>query len=152
MGQAYHVLAMERYWMGYPQEGIDYSRQALTCLAPTTERARQGMAYFVLGLNALLLGDFATEAFLDQFGLVVGSHPRRLERGFQFRQLVDRAHNSTQFFDELVKISRFFTGPQQGFGVDAAQLLLVGVKNGLMLDFFHNVNSRAGDRRIRLPW
>ncbi len=60
MGQAYHVLAMERYWMGYPQEGMDYSRHALTCLAHTTERSRLGMAYFVLGLNALLLGDFPT--------------------------------------------------------------------------------------------
>ena len=56
-GQALHVLAMERYWAGQPLEGIAYSQQAIAMLEQSPERARLGMAQFVLGLNCLLLGD-----------------------------------------------------------------------------------------------
>src|SRR5437870_8614767 len=48
---------MERYWAGQPLEGIAYSQQAIAMLEQSPERARLGMAQFVLGLNCLLLGD-----------------------------------------------------------------------------------------------
>jgi tetratricopeptide (TPR) repeat protein len=58
VGQAYHVLAMERYWMGQPRQGVTYSHEAIAALERTGETYRVGMGYFVLGLNTLLLGDF----------------------------------------------------------------------------------------------
>jgi predicted ATPase/DNA-binding winged helix-turn-helix (wHTH) protein/class 3 adenylate cyclase len=58
LGQAYHILATERYWAGQPLAGLAYSQQAVALLQRAAERSRLGMAYFVLGLNALLLGDF----------------------------------------------------------------------------------------------
>jgi tetratricopeptide (TPR) repeat protein len=58
LAQAYQVLAMERYWAGKPQEGVACGQQAIALLAQSPERWRLGMAYVVLGLNALVLGDF----------------------------------------------------------------------------------------------
>jgi class 3 adenylate cyclase/DNA-binding winged helix-turn-helix (wHTH) protein/tetratricopeptide (TPR) repeat protein len=66
VAQAYHVLAMERYWAGQPQQGVEYSRQVVTLCERTGEDYRLGMAHFVLGLNCLMLGRFdqALEAAL----------------------------------------------------------------------------------------
>ncbi|MEE8301421.1 MAG: AAA family ATPase, partial [Candidatus Tectomicrobia bacterium] len=58
LGQAYHVLAMQRYWMGQPRQGVDYSQQAIAALERAGQGYRVGMSHFVLGLNALVLGDF----------------------------------------------------------------------------------------------
>jgi DNA-binding winged helix-turn-helix (wHTH) protein/tetratricopeptide (TPR) repeat protein len=58
VGQAYHILAMERYWAGQPQQGVTYSQQAIAVLERTDKDRRLGMSYFVLGLNLLLLGNF----------------------------------------------------------------------------------------------
>jgi tetratricopeptide (TPR) repeat protein len=58
LGQAYYVLAMERYWAGQPLEGLEYSQSATVHLDTTGECFRLGMAYFVLGLHAFMLGDF----------------------------------------------------------------------------------------------
>jgi tetratricopeptide (TPR) repeat protein len=60
LGQAYHVLAMERYWMGYPVQGAEYSQRAIALLERAGKPERLGMAHFVWGLNALILGDFAS--------------------------------------------------------------------------------------------
>jgi len=61
MGQAHDLLAQERYWFGYPIEGAEHSRHAVTLLnasSPPWCLARLAMAHFVHGLNTLLLGDF----------------------------------------------------------------------------------------------
>jgi predicted ATPase len=58
LGQAYHVLAMERYWMGHPAQGVEYCQHAIAALERLGEDERLGMAHFVLGLNALSLGCF----------------------------------------------------------------------------------------------
>ena len=58
LGQAAHVLAMERYWTGYPAQGVEYSQRAIAALAGIGEDYRLGMAHFVLALNALSLGRF----------------------------------------------------------------------------------------------
>src|SRR5205085_607393 len=52
LGQAYHVLAMERYWTGHPAQGVEYCQHAITALERLGADERLGMAYFVLGLNA----------------------------------------------------------------------------------------------------
>jgi tetratricopeptide (TPR) repeat protein len=66
-GQAYHVLAMQRYWMGQPRQGVAYSHEAIRALERSGQTYRAGMGYFVLDLNALLLGEFdrALEASSD---------------------------------------------------------------------------------------
>jgi predicted ATPase/class 3 adenylate cyclase len=58
LGQAYHVLAMQRYWTGHPAQGVEYCQHAIAALEHLGEDERLGMAYFVLGLNALSLGCF----------------------------------------------------------------------------------------------
>jgi tetratricopeptide (TPR) repeat protein len=58
LGQAYHVLAMERYWTGQPAQGIDCSQRAIAALRDIGEDYRLGMAHFVLALNAHSLGRF----------------------------------------------------------------------------------------------
>lgn len=60
LGQACHVLAMERYWTGHPAQGMGYSQRAIAALAPSGADYRLGMAHFVQGLNALSLGRFDT--------------------------------------------------------------------------------------------
>jgi tetratricopeptide (TPR) repeat protein len=59
MGHAFHVLAMERYWMGDPVQGAAHSRREIGILERAKTPYRLGMAHFVLGLNTLILGDFA---------------------------------------------------------------------------------------------
>jgi|GEM_PF-3215558 len=49
---------MERYWTGHPAQGVEYCQQAIAALEHLGEDERLGMAYFVLGLNALSLGCF----------------------------------------------------------------------------------------------
>jgi tetratricopeptide (TPR) repeat protein len=63
VGQAYYVLAMERYWVGRPLEGIAYSQQAVTLLERSVAHSQLGMAYLVMGLHYLILGNF--EAALE---------------------------------------------------------------------------------------
>jgi tetratricopeptide (TPR) repeat protein len=60
LGQAYHVLAMDRYWMGHPVQGAEYSQRAIALLEHADKPDRLGMAHFVWGLNTLILGDFAS--------------------------------------------------------------------------------------------
>ena len=58
MGQACYVLAEERYWAGCPLEGSEFSQQSVVLLKQQGESAPLGMAHLVLGLHALLLGNF----------------------------------------------------------------------------------------------
>lgn len=60
MGQAYHLLAMERYWAEDPLTGIDYSNQSIGVLTQSKERYRLGLAYFTLALHSFINGDFAS--------------------------------------------------------------------------------------------
>jgi len=59
LGRAHYVLALEDYWAGQPQQGIEHGRQAIALLEQTAERESLGMAYFYVALNLTLLGDFA---------------------------------------------------------------------------------------------
>lgn len=71
-GQAHQVLAMERYWAGEPGTALEHSQQAVALLDQPPLRSQLGMAYVVLGLNMLLLGDFeravAAEVQADAIG------------------------------------------------------------------------------------
>lgn len=71
LGRAYQVLAMAQYWLGDARAGVESSQQALTRFEHPSERARQGMTLFILGLNALLLGEFdeALEAVTQTQGV-----------------------------------------------------------------------------------
>lgn len=60
MGQAYHMLAMERYWAEDTLKGIDYSNQAIGVLVQSKKRYRLGLAYFTLALHTFINGDFAS--------------------------------------------------------------------------------------------
>ena len=81
LGQAYHVLAMERYWMGHPTQGVEYCQHAIAALERLGEDERLGMAYFVLGLNALSLGCFdqALEAAARVEAIGAATADRRLQ-------------------------------------------------------------------------
>ena len=81
LGQAYHVLAMERYWMGHPAQGVEYCQHAIAALERLGEDERLGMAYFVLGLNALSLGCFeqALEAAARVDAIGAATADRRLQ-------------------------------------------------------------------------
>jgi len=81
LGQAYHVLAMERYWMGHPAQGVEYGQHAIAALEHLEEDERLGMAYFVLGLNALSLGCFeqALEAATRVDAIGAATADRRLQ-------------------------------------------------------------------------
>ncbi|HSX79680.1 MAG TPA: tetratricopeptide repeat protein, partial [Candidatus Saccharimonadia bacterium] len=81
LSQAYHVLAMERYWMGHPAQGVEYCQQAIATLERLGEDERLGMAYFVLGLNALSLGCFdqALEATARVNAIGAATADRRLQ-------------------------------------------------------------------------
>ena len=81
LGQAYHVLAMERYWTGYPAQGVEYCQHAIAALERLGEDERLGMAYFVLGLNALSLGCFeqALEAAARVEAIGAATADRRLQ-------------------------------------------------------------------------
>ena len=57
-GQAYAILAMERYRIGRADEGASYSRQAIGMLEQPETEAKRAWAYFVLGLNCVVLGHF----------------------------------------------------------------------------------------------
>jgi tetratricopeptide (TPR) repeat protein len=57
-GEAFYVLAQERYWSGHLLEGIAFSQQAVDLLKRPEQRAQLGMAHLILGLNTLLVGDF----------------------------------------------------------------------------------------------
>ncbi len=59
MGQAYYLLAMAHDHAGQPALGVQYSRQAVPLLERSNESYPLGRAYLVLGLHALMLGDFA---------------------------------------------------------------------------------------------
>jgi DNA-binding winged helix-turn-helix (wHTH) protein/class 3 adenylate cyclase/tetratricopeptide (TPR) repeat protein len=58
MGKSHYVLALEGYWLGRPCEGIEHSQQAIDLLERTGGRLSLGMAYFYLGVNHTLIGDF----------------------------------------------------------------------------------------------
>lgn len=58
MGKSHYVLALEGYWLGRPCEGIEHAQQAIDLLERSGERLPLGMAYFYLGVNHTLLGDF----------------------------------------------------------------------------------------------
>jgi len=81
LGQAYHVLAMERYWTGQPVQGVEYCQYAIAALERLGEDERLGMAYFVLGLNALSLGCFdqALEAAARVGAIGEATADRRLQ-------------------------------------------------------------------------
>ncbi|ETW92624.1 MAG: hypothetical protein ETSY1_42825, partial [Candidatus Entotheonella factor] len=57
-GQAYAILAMERYRIGRADEGASYSRQAISLLEQPETDTKRALAYFVLGLNCIVLGHF----------------------------------------------------------------------------------------------
>jgi tetratricopeptide (TPR) repeat protein len=81
LGQAYHVLAMERYWTGQPAHGIDCSQRAIAALRGIGEDYRLGMAHFVLALNAHSLGRFddAVEAAARAGAIGAALADRRLQ-------------------------------------------------------------------------
>ncbi len=60
MGQACYVLARERYRSGRLIEGVEFSQRAVSLLQQPEARSQLGMAYLVLGLHTLLIGDFAS--------------------------------------------------------------------------------------------
>jgi tetratricopeptide (TPR) repeat protein len=60
MGRAHYVLALEGYWSGQPQQGVIHGRQAIALLEGTGDQESLGMAHLYLGINQMLLGDFAT--------------------------------------------------------------------------------------------
>ncbi len=71
-GQAYAILAMERYRIGRSDEGALYSRQAIGLLEQPETETQRALAYFVLGLNCIVLGQFhealAAESETEQIG------------------------------------------------------------------------------------
>jgi class 3 adenylate cyclase/tetratricopeptide (TPR) repeat protein len=72
MGKAYYVLSMEGYWAGRPQQGVQYGTQAVALLQRTDEQYWLGMAYFYQGLNACLMGDFASALSLLSHARTIG--------------------------------------------------------------------------------
>ncbi|PON17880.1 hypothetical protein C2W62_10840 [Candidatus Entotheonella serta] len=72
LGQAYAILAEERYWSGFFPEGIELSQQAIALLEPAEMPSRLGMAHFVLGLNALQSGAFAQALQAAEQALTLG--------------------------------------------------------------------------------
>jgi tetratricopeptide (TPR) repeat protein len=60
LGQAYHMLAMERYWAADIPSGIAYSDLAIGVLAQSKKRYRLGLDYFTLALHTFINGDFAS--------------------------------------------------------------------------------------------
>ncbi len=71
-GQAYAILAMERYRIGRADEGALYSQQAIGLLESPEAETERATAYFVLGLNCIVLGQFseaiAAEMQTDRVG------------------------------------------------------------------------------------
>jgi tetratricopeptide (TPR) repeat protein len=59
LGQAASIWAMERYWAGHLVNGAELSQRAITALQGRQEPTALGMAYLVLALNTLVLGDFS---------------------------------------------------------------------------------------------
>ncbi len=57
-GQAYTILAMERYRIGRADEGAAYSRQAIGLLEQPENETKRAFANFILGLNCVVLGHF----------------------------------------------------------------------------------------------
>lgn len=58
-GQAHAVLAMERYRIGRADEGAFYSQRAIGLLEQPEAETERALAYFVLGLNCIVLGQFS---------------------------------------------------------------------------------------------
>jgi tetratricopeptide (TPR) repeat protein len=59
MGQAYYLLAMERYATGQDlAQGIVYARYAVTVLDSPAAWHWRGLAHFMVGVTAVYLGDF----------------------------------------------------------------------------------------------
>jgi tetratricopeptide (TPR) repeat protein len=86
MGHAYFVLASEDYWAGQFAQGVEHARQAVSLLERTGEQWWLGMALWVLGGNAMVLGDFdvalAAEARAREIGDATGD--RRLQSAGNF--------------------------------------------------------------------
>jgi tetratricopeptide (TPR) repeat protein len=60
LGQAYYLLAMERYATGQDlAQGIAYARQAVTVLDHPEAWHWCGLAHFMVGVSAVCLGDFS---------------------------------------------------------------------------------------------
>jgi class 3 adenylate cyclase/tetratricopeptide (TPR) repeat protein len=59
MGRAHYILALEGYWSGQPLQGIAHGREAVVLLQRAGKRWSLGMAYFLLGVNYILKGEFA---------------------------------------------------------------------------------------------
>ncbi len=57
-GEAYAILAMERYRIGRADEGAVYSRQAMGLLEQPGTETKRAFACFILGLNCVMLGQF----------------------------------------------------------------------------------------------
>lgn len=71
-GQAHHIVAMANYWLGNPQTGAAHSQQAIDKLSQAGERTQLGVAYFVLGLNQLMLGHFAAALEAERKAAQIG--------------------------------------------------------------------------------
>ena len=76
LAQAYYQLAMARHRTGKFRDGASYSRQAAALLEQPEARGQLARTHFVLGLNSLMLGDFATaleaEARAEAIGTFLG--------------------------------------------------------------------------------
>ena len=83
IGQAHAALGFEAYWSGRPRQGVEHGRQAVALLEKragtpsAVELDWQGAAYWTLGVNHLLLGEFeaALEALsrAEAIGEAIGS-------------------------------------------------------------------------------
>ena len=58
MGRAQYLLALKSYWKGELREGVECAREAVALLDGSDERHFLGLAYWVLGLNHHLAGEF----------------------------------------------------------------------------------------------
>ena len=58
-GKASYVVGLASFWCGLPARGAAAGEAAVRFLRPTAERHFLGMTYWTLGVNRMLLGDFA---------------------------------------------------------------------------------------------
>lgn len=58
MGRAHYLLALKDYWVGEPRDGVVHAREAVRLLDGSEDRHFFGLAYWILGLNHLVVGAF----------------------------------------------------------------------------------------------
>ena len=58
MGRAHYLLALKDYWTGDPRDGVAHAHEAVRLLEGSEDRHFFGLAYWILGLNHLVVGEF----------------------------------------------------------------------------------------------